>query len=209
MNKTLVFGFDGTIVKSRDVVIQIYNNLAEKNGYRIIENSKIEALSQLPLVERCSALNIPSYKIPFVAFEIKKNYKNYLYSLELQSGIIEVLKKLKEMEIDLYILSSNNKETIKEYFQKNNIDVFTHICSSKNLFGKHYAINRFVKSYRLDKKDILYIGGEVRDIVSCKKAGIKIASIGWGYDSIELLKSGNPDYIISNRNELVDIACRF
>lgn len=209
MNKTIMFGFDGTIVDSRDIVIQLYNNLAEKRNFKKINQLNVKFLSGLPIVERCKALNIPTYKIPYVAFYIKKNYKKFLYSLNIRVGIIDVLNKLKENGFEICIISSNSKETIKEYLEINNINIFNIICSSKDLFGKHHIINRFLKKYNLDRKDVLYVGGEVRDIISCKKAGIKIASVLWGYDSCELLSKEKPDFIVNNPAELIDIAYKF
>lgn len=209
MNKTIIFDFDGTIVDSRDIVIQLYNNLAEKENFRKINQLNIKFLSGLPIVERCKALNIPTHKIPYIAFYIKKNYKKILYSLNIQAGMIDVLNKLKDNGFEICIISSNFKETIEEYLEINNINIFNAVCSSKNIFGKHQVIKRFLKKYNLNRKDVLYVGGEVRDIVSCKKAGVKIASVLWEYDSCELLSKEKPDFIVNNPAELIDIAYKF
>ncbi len=209
MKKTIIFGFDGTIVDSRDIVIELYNTLADKKNFKKINQLNVEFLSGLPLLERCKALNIPTPKIPYIAFYIKKHYEKILCSLNIQVGIIDVLNKLKENGFEICIISSNFKETIKEYLEINNINIFNAIYSSKNIFGKHHVINRFLKKYNLDRKDVLYVGGEVRDIISCKKIGVKIASVLWGWDSCELLSKEKPDFIANNPAELIDIAYQF
>lgn len=205
----MIFAFDGTIVDSRDIVIQLYNNLAEKNNFKKVNQLNVEFLSGLPILERCKALNIPAHKLPYLAFHVKKNYKEILYSLRVRVEIIDVLNKLKENGFEFYIVSANSKETIKEYLGINNINIFNAVFSSKDIFGKHHIINHILKKYNLDRKDVLYVGGQVRDIICCKKIGVKIAAVLWGYDSSELISKEKPDFIVANPDELIDVAYKF
>lgn len=209
MEKTIIFDFDGTIVNSRDLVIKLYNELAEKNNCKKINEIDIKFLSGLSINERCKELGVPLYKIPSFAFEVKKNYKDYLCSLSIKEGIIDVLYKLRENRLRLSVVSSNSQSTILDFVKKNNIDIFDNIYSAKDIFGKHNTINGFLKKFNLDKKDVLYIGDEVRDVISCKKSGIKIIAVTWGYDSKELLSNGNPDFIVDYPSEIINIASGF
>lgn len=209
MKKNIIFDFDGTIVDSRDLVIHLYNEIAERNNFKKINKADIKSLSGMPIIERCKALNVPLYKIPTLVFEGKKNYKNFLHSLTVKDGIIDVLHKLKENGFRLGIISSNAKSTIKEILEKNSLDIFDDIYSAKGIFGKHHTINGFAKKFNLNKEEILYIGDEVRDIISCKKSGVKILAVTWGYDSPELLLESNPEYITNNPAEIIDIVCKF
>jgi phosphoglycolate phosphatase len=206
MQKTIIFDFDGTIVDSKDLIIQLYNELAEKNNYKKIDKSNFKSLSELPIVERCKVLNVPIYKIPALVYEVMKNYKNYLVSINIVDGIRDVLFKLKENGFNLGIISSNSISTIEEFLVKNKIDIFDSIYSAKNIFGKHHTINGLVKKFNLDKKYILYVGDEIRDIISCKKACAKIVAVTWGYDSTELLLDGKPDFIVNSPAEILDVA---
>ena len=49
---------------------------------------------------------------------------------------------------------------------------------------------------------MIYVGDELRDIESCKKLGVPIVAVTWGYDSPQLLLSGNPDHIANTPGEL-------
>lgn len=205
MTKTIIFDFDGTIVDSRDLIIQLYNEIAERENYKKINKSDIESLSTLPILERCKVLDAPIHKIPSMLLEARKNYKNEIHTLRVKDGVLELLYKLKESGFSLGIISSNARSTIIEFLKQNNIDVFDYVHSAKNLFGKHYSINGLVKSFNLDKKDTIYVGDEVRDIEACKKSHIKIIAVTWGYDSTKLLQKGNPEYLINKPDEIIDI----
>lgn len=49
-------------------------------------------------------------------------------------------------------------------------------------------IKRFLKSKKITEKDMLYVGDEQRDVAACKKAGVNVIWVSWGYDVIETVK---------------------
>ena len=57
---------------------------------------------------------------------------------------------------------------------------------------------------KLDK--IIYVGDETRDIEACKKVGVPIISVGWGFNTSANLKKHDPDYFIEDPKELLEIA---
>jgi Predicted phosphatases len=203
MKKTLIFDFDGTIVNSRDLVIKIYNELSEKYGYRKINQTDILNSSKMSIKDRCNLLGVPMHMLPILLYEVKKIYKNYFLDLNIISGIPDVLNRIKDYGFTLGILSSNSKATI-ELFLKSNRNIF---CS-KSLFGKHFTIKNFLKNFNLKEDEVLYIGDEIRDIISCKKSNIEVVAVTWGYDAEELLLKESPDFVAYNPNEIFDIAVR-
>lgn len=204
MEKFLIFDFDGTIIDSRDLVVQLYNEIAERDNYKKIDKLDVAKLSNLPIAERCRRLNVPIYKIPSIALEVRKNYKKDLPNLRIKVQVAELLNNLKE-EFRLGILSSNEKSSIIEFLKMNNIDIFEIVFSEKNIFGKHYAINKFVKKMNLKMENTVYVGDEVRDIISCKKVGLKVIAVTWGYDSSRFLSENKPDYIAKIPAKILDI----
>ena len=102
------------------------------------------------------------------------------------------------------IISSNSKKNINTFLKNENIDTMDFIISSP-LFSKEIKINKLKKKLRLKDEDILYVGDEVRDIVSAKKSNIDIASVTYGYNTKEYLSSEEPTYFIDNLKELFNI----
>jgi phosphoglycolate phosphatase len=206
-NKKILFDFDGTIVHSEQLVIELYNELAAGKEYKKIAVEDVEQLRSYSLIEKCKMIGIPVYKIPKMFVEAKKIYKNHVSSLVLKDGVFDLLYNLKNKGFRLDILSSNDEDVISEFVKSRNIDLFDHIYSSNNLFGKHHAIKRYLKKHDLSEDDIWYIGDEVRDIVSCKKANVKVIAVAWGYDSEQILAKEKPDYLVREPHELLDIVC--
>lgn len=87
----IIFDFDGTIVNSRNLAIELYNKLAEKNGYDKIEEQEIDYLSTLPIKDRLRALLVPFHKLPGLVLEMKSNDQKSIESLNSLSANFEVL----------------------------------------------------------------------------------------------------------------------
>ena len=206
MKKTIMFDFDGTLADSKDVAFKIYNELAEEHNYKKIKKSEIPEISRASIIEKCKMLNVPKFKLAFLFYEATKRFKEHILNINLFDGIKEVVDILNNEDFNLVVVSSNSEETIKEILQRNDVHVFTNIFSSKNLFGKHITINNYIKKNNLKREDIIYVGDELRDIDSCKKSGVKIISVSWGFDSPELLMNNKPDYLVNTPGEIVVIA---
>lgn len=205
MEKFLIFDFDGTIIDSRDLIIQLYNEIAERDNYKKIDKLDVVKLSNLSIPERCRTLNVPMYKIPSIALEVRKHYKRELPNLRIKDRVAELLYNLKEEGFRLGIISSNEKNNIVEFLKINDIDIFEGIFSEKNIFGKHHAIYKVIKKLNLEIKNTIYIGDEVRDIISCKKVSIKVIAVTWGYDSLNFLLENEPDFIANDPEEILNI----
>lgn len=205
MIKHIVFDFDGTIADSADLTLQIVNELTEKYHYKKFTIDELRKFSNIPVKERFKLIGVPLYKIPKMSMESLARYRHLIISLKTFDGIKNLLMDLKNDGLCLSIISSNSVENIKNFLQKNEIEVFDNVISAKNLFGKHKAIKKYLKQFKLEAHEIIYIGDEIRDIEACKRMAVKIISVIWGFDSIELLKSGCPDYIASNPEDIFEI----
>lgn len=203
MIKLVIFDFDGTLADSKEVSTNIYNRLAEKYSTNKIAN--IENIRHLALLDRLKALDIPIYKIPLFAADFTRQYKNLLPNISLVSGMREVLRELSKRGYQLAIVSSNSENNIREFFRENKLDVIGCIVNSKNIFSKDKAVKKLLSSSKLDPCEVIYVGDEIKDIVTCRRLGIKIIWVKWGYDILDMINDGQPDYIVSSPEDILSI----
>lgn len=203
MIKLIIFDFDGTLVDSRELSVTIYNQLAQKYNTKMIED--VETIMRLPLLERFKALNVPLYKVPLIASDLTKRYKDSLINITMFSGMRDLLIELIGRGYHVAIVSSNLESNIREYFQQNQLDVIRTIINSTNIMGKDKAIKKLLTTHKLNPHEVIYVGDEIRDIIACKKLGIKIVCVDWGFDPIEMLKVNTPDYIVGSAEEILSI----
>jgi phosphoglycolate phosphatase len=204
MYKYIVFDFDGTLVDSRSVFLTVYNDIAAKHGYNAMTPENLEHMRSLSVSERCKYLKVPMYRIPFIVPVFLKSYTGLVHTLQFNPGMKEVLERLSDNDMPFALLSSNSKENISAFFGHQGIAV-DDIYTSGKVFGKDKAIKKLLRDKKLKASEILYVGDEAQDIIACKKTGIKIAWVSWGYDSLTAVESYGPDHIIDDPSELLDV----
>lgn len=119
-------------------------------------------------------------------------------------GITELIKKLKEKGYFLAIVSLDFPETvfseIEEYGLK---DIFNEIVT--NVHDKLEGINNLIKNKNLELQNTFFIGDSNHEIEVSKTVGIKSIAVTWGFNNEQKLKSGNPDFLVHNVDELEKI----
>lgn len=80
---------------------------------------------------------------------------------------------------------------------------FRHLSTiGSSMLGKHKNISKILKLMALSPSDCLYVGDETRDIEACKKVGIPVAAVTWGFHSQEKLRVFNPNFLVESIEEL-------
>src|SRR6478735_10732690 len=124
MKKVILFNFNGTIVNTKLLAIDIFNEIAKKQGYKKISEEEVLHLSTLSIRDRCKMLNVPIYKMPLVGIAIKRRYQTFIPNLTPVIEISEMLKELKKQGYKLGFLTSNNQNKIDEFLINNTINSF-------------------------------------------------------------------------------------
>nr|WP_207634857.1 HAD-IA family hydrolase [Cytobacillus praedii] len=205
MVKYVIFDFDGTIADSKIVFISAWNKIAEKYHFEKMKLTELENIKKLTIKERCKMLNFPMYKLPIIIPQLYKFYRQSINDLELFDGIKDVLTELNKKGVNTAIISSNSEENIQLFLKRNKIESVKEIICSSHIFGKDKLLSRFLKLKQLDADEVIYVGDEQRDIIACKKTGIKIIWVEWGYDSIEVVQAEEPDYKASSPAEIMQL----
>jgi len=99
MKKVILFNFNGTIVNTKLLAIDIFNEIAKKQGYEKITGEEVLNLSTLSIRDRCKTLNVPIYKMPLVGIAIKRRYQTFIPNLTPVLEISEMLKELKKTRL--------------------------------------------------------------------------------------------------------------
>lgn len=203
--KYIIFDFDGTLADSTAVFASAWNTLAQKYKFKGIEFKEIESLKKLSMAERSKLFDFPMYKLPMILPQFYRLYRQSLNEVHLYEGIKEVLMEIDKRGYKILIISSNSQENILEFLKMNGIQCVSNVLCSNRIFGKDKVLKKFLKDSSSTVSDVLYIGDEQRDIVACKKVGVPIIWVSWGYDSIEAIQQEEPEYKVNAPKEILDI----
>lgn len=205
MKKVIIFDFDGTIADTLPIALKIMETVIKDFGYSSISSKEIEKLRSMSPLDIIMHLKLPLWKIPKLISAIRNKLHNQIEKVDLFPGIEKVLLKIKFRGYRLAILSSNKKETLDKFLLKKQLMFFDFVQSEPNVFEKSRLIKRFLKKNKINKEDAIYVGDEVRDIEACKKSGISIVAVTWGFNRKDILKKFKPDYLVHKPEEILDI----
>ena len=169
MIKFFVFDFDGTLVDSQDVLLDIYNQLAGKYKANKIDPKDFEYIKGLSIAERCKFLNFKLYKFPLMALDVYKLYRQSIKDISFFDGIKELLETLNARGFQIAIISTNSASNIRDFLRRNQIDFINEVICSNKIYGKERDIKRFLKMKKLKVSEVIYVGDEIRDIIASKK----------------------------------------
>ena len=201
VNKTLIFDFDGTIADSFETFVRTLEEVLSKS--QNLSENEIENLRGLSLRDIIKQLGITKWQLPKVIYRGRRLMAERTSQVEIFDGIQDAIHKLSR-DYDLYILSTGSKSAIESFLARYELqDYFKSIIGDVGISGKARSITKLIKINILSKVDCIYIGDETRDIKAARKAGIKILSVGWGFNNVAALESEEPDSLILNPQDLV------
>jgi phosphoglycolate phosphatase len=205
MDKHLLFDFDGTLVDSLDIGTKAFNVVAERHGYARLEANSRELMLKKPVRERFRHYGVPMVHLPALAIEFYLQYKKLLKELKFFEGIPEMLHTLHEAGCQLSVMSSNDPDIIQTYMHEHGINLFRRMIGSSRLFGKDKMIRRYMRAERIRRDQVLYVGDELRDIEACKKVGVPVIWVSYGFDHEELVAPAHPDFVAHSPTEVAEI----
>ena len=202
-NYCIVFDFDGTIADSMKVLISIFNKLAKEYGFQKVDEKEVEKFRNKEAKDALKMMKIPVYKLPFFAKKIREELNKKIDKLKPVKGIEIVLGKLHKKNIQMGILTSNSEANVKKFFKKNKIDFFDFIYAGSSIFGKGRVLKKLLKDKKLSGDRVIYVGDETRDIDAARKCKVKVISVGWGFNTAEVLKKSNPDWFVDEPKDIL------
>jgi len=202
--KAVVLDFDGTIADAEEVMLRVYEPLAEQYSWPKLTRKDYYRLRKGNPRDVMRWANIKIWQIPKLLRVGRAEYKKHVRDIKLFDGISEVLERLSK-DYDIYILSSNDRDTVGKILKNNKLGVPVTILHGSPLFGKDKALKKLLRTHKYSSADSWMIGDEIRDIEAGKKARMNTIGVTWGLQSEEGLKKAKPDEIVKNPHKIAEI----
>jgi phosphoglycolate phosphatase len=202
--KLIIFDFDGTLADTFDFFLDLINDMAIKHHFKTLSDDDKENIKDLSARQIIKNLKIPFWKIPKVAKSMKASLSSSNSPIEVFDFIPQILLELKNKNVNLAILTSNNQVNVKRIL-RNNFSLFGASTFDVSILGKKRQFKKLIKNHQVLPSEVLIIGDEVRDIEAAQNIGVDIASVCWGYNSQKILISQKPTYLIQSPQQILDI----
>ncbi len=201
---TILFDFDGTLADSQELGLRVLNAVAPEFNFKPIAPEEIPALKKMSarqlLVGRAGIPLWNIFKIRRLDRRVREEFRKHAEELQVFEGVPHMMKELRNAGYEIGIVTSNAHDLVADVIARAGIEVdFIH--GGSTLFGKARAIRGVLRAYEIDRPRTVYVGDELRDIEACKKVGIDMIAVGWGFNSPEALRKTGVQ-VVSNSGEL-------
>jgi phosphoglycolate phosphatase len=205
MIKNIIFDFDGVIADTFPFAALAAMEINEELKLLTAEKINPEDFRSIDMEDFTKKFKISKIKMLLFILKYRKRLNKEIKNTPTFSDLPQTLRELRSKGVKLGIVTSNQKNIVQQFLEFNDLELFDFIYATLNLFHKEKALLRSIKKFKLNKEETIYVGDETRDIKAAKAAGLKIASVTWGYNFESKLTEYKPDFIINRPKDLLSL----
>lgn len=225
--KGIIFDMDGVIFNISEAIEKAVDDSVEKYEMSVNTDEVMEELAQL--IEEIQNYPVPkillnSYdllqvqfleglsffkklRIAIFLFNQFNKYKDAESSI--YNGIDNLIRKIYEKKLRLAILTNNKSQYAEEVLEKFDLTKFFDTIIGFNEVSEvkpsPEGILKILDKWKIKASDTIFIGDMTTDIEAGKSANVKTVCIASGLARKETLLEHNPDILVDNTEELIEL----
>lgn len=202
--RLMIWDFDGTLVDSLEVALDVYRNLQDSHDLPPITDP--EAVRDLSLTQFLHQFQVPVRRVPLLFSVFLQEFRRRIDGVRIHDGIRDLLVGLHREGMRHAVISSNSRANIQHCLRTHKLDgLFDFVIGTSRIHGKQRRISKALKAVGQPAANVLYVGDEVRDVEACRAIPLDVAAVEWGLNSAKALKSAEPTFLVSEPMQLWEI----
>ncbi len=135
--------------------------------------------------------------------KIRKEYfKDHWTKAYFRPDTESVLKKCREQNLLVAIVSAEIKESLEKRLAEAKLDGYFHLVRTQ-AWPKKEALAETVERLNIPAPSAVYVDDTHEGITDAKSLGMKTIGLTAGYNSVERIIAANPDFVINELSELI------
>ena len=200
--KLAIFDFDGTLADSVPWFAGVVNHLADRYGFKRVEERDHARLRGLAPRRLLAVLGVPLWKVPLIAYHLRGLMTRDIDEISLFDGVDTLLRRLSRADVALAVVSSNSYDNVRRILGAENVALIDAFSCGVSIFGKAAKLRGVLSACDVPRSGAIYIGDEVRDIEAAREAGVASGAVPWGYNTVESLKLCEPNEVFSSMDDI-------
>lgn len=204
--KTVLFDFDGVIGNTFNLGYEVMRT----DGFLRKEVTKEEF--RFHFEQNIYDLELDEKSLNEILEKQRGYFGKYapgLYEMDPYPGIVEVIKMLSQ-KYELILISSTIKDVLDKYLARTDLrKYFKDVYPANYDLDKKEQIEKIKNNSGASSGEMIYVTDTLRDIRIANDLGIKSIAIAWGYQTLEMLKKGDPLALIKTPEEIVDVVEKY
>ncbi|MBH0230921.1 pyrophosphatase PpaX [Halobacillus yeomjeoni] len=205
---TILFDLDGTLIDTNELIIASFMHTIEQYGDRDYGRNEVLDFIGPPLRDSLRKIN-PDRVEEMVETYRKHNIENHDSYVKAYDGVVETIRKLKEEDYRLGIVTTKMRNTVQMGLELTDLDgLFETVVTLDDVeHAKPHPepILKALDQLGAKTSEAMMVGDNTHDIEAGKNAGTKTAGVAWTVKGRKVLDDLNPDYMLENMRELLEI----
>jgi len=198
-----IFDLDGTLADSLPWFLGIVNSVADKHRFRRIAAAEIDTLRGKGTREIIRHLQVPMWRIPLIARDVRRMKTAALDDIKLFAGVDDMLSRVAGRGVVCALVSSDSEDNVRRSLGPCARSISHYACGA-SLFGKAKKFAKVMRMTGIAPAQTIAIGDEVRDAEAAYKAGIAFGAVSWGYATVAALQQTQPALMFTQMEEIAE-----
>ena len=206
-----IFDLDGTIMDSEEGIVRSVEYALDKMGVTEYDRQTNLRFIGPPLVDSFMEYYSMSEEdaLRAVDFYRERYSVTGIYEARMYDGVRELLTRLKEQGVKLYIGSSKPEKYVRMILEKQGIlDLFDYVAGAtfdESRNNKEQVLTYLFEQVKIDKKSAVMIGDRYHDIDGAHYVKIPCIAVLYGFGNEAEFKKHGAEYIAADTDEILKI----
>jgi phosphoglycolate phosphatase len=197
----IIFDLDGTLADSFPWFRRHVNDVADRFKFRRVTEDDIETLRLRGSREILAHLEVPRWKLPWIARHMRRLKAEQIAEIALFEGAETMLRSLAASGLRLALVSSDSEANARQQLGET-AALFSHFDCAASIFGKPAKFRRILRRTGIGAARTISIGDEVRDIEAARAAGIACGAVTWGFAAQQALEVLRPNLMFERMDDI-------
>ncbi|MRX72344.1 pyrophosphatase PpaX [Bacillus lacus] len=205
---TILFDLDGTLINTNDLIIESF--LSTLNDYYPDTYERMDVLPFIgpPLLDTFLAIDQDRAEEMVKAYR-KFNHEQHDLLVTEYETVFETISALREKGYKLGIVTTKIRTTVNMGLKLTKLDQFFDVVVTlddvKNAKPHPEPVQLALSKLNSSPEESIMVGDNHHDIQSGKSAGTKTAGVSWTVKGIDYLSKYEPDYMLNQMSDLLEI----
>lgn len=204
-----LFDLDGTLTKSGEGIMKSFRYAFEKMGLPLDASRDLSVVIGPPLKGSFAAFGVPEDRCDEAVRTYRERYNTIgKYENRPYDGIEELLKRLRENDIRLYVATSKPESMAKDILEHFDLTGYFDEIAGAAMDGTR-GTKKEVILYLLDKigfeGNAVMIGDTEFDIIGAHETDMDGIGVSWGYGSVESMRNAKAEGIADTMDQLFEM----
>lgn len=202
----VIFDYDGVLADTLDDLIHFGQEACNQLGVNhVVTKDDLSNLEVMSFATYGRACEVPEPLIDeFVRISLDLFAKK-ASPPAIFNGVSEVIQHFSSKH-KIAIVTTNSSQNVHAFLTQHGLDSLVHAVYGVDTPGsKAQKIAMARKRFANNGEAVFMIGDALSDIRAAKEAGVSSIAVTWGHQSLETLLRGEPNHVVNNPHELIEV----